>query len=137
MFYRFDAETPLRWVDVDSVGVVNNAVYLSLMEQARYAYFTHLDLMQGHHIPFVLAEVTVQFVKPGRLGMKTRVATRTTKLGTTSFQMSYEVRGGEEVLCRANATLVFVDEAMQPTPIPAAFREKVAQFEELDSGPQD
>ena len=35
MFYRFDTEVPLRWVDVDSAGVVNNAVYLSMMEQAR------------------------------------------------------------------------------------------------------
>ena len=131
MSYRFDAETPLRWVDVDSVGVVNNAVYLSLMEQARYAYFTHLGLMQGHDIPFVLAAATLQFVKPGRLGMEVRVAARTTRLGTTSFQMDYEVRGGKEVLCKAKATLVFVDEQMQPTPLPEDFRQSVAQFEEL------
>jgi len=131
MYYRFDAETPLRWVDVDSVGVVNNAVYMSLMEQARYAYFTHLDLMRDHQIPFVLAEAKLQFVRPGRLGMKVRVGARTTKLGTTSFQMDYEIRGGEEVLCTASATLVFVDEQMRPTPLPATFREAVAQFEEL------
>ena len=36
MLFRFAAEVPLRWVDVDSAGVVNNAVYLSLMEQARH-----------------------------------------------------------------------------------------------------
>lgn len=131
MFYRFDAETPLRWVDVDSAGVVNNAVYLSLMEQARYAYFTHLGLMQGHHVPFVLAEATLQFVKPGRLGMAVQVAARTTRLGTTSFHMEYEVRAGDEVLCRAKAALVFVDEQLQPTPLPAPFRETVSQFEEL------
>ncbi|MBM3961563.1 MAG: acyl-CoA thioesterase, partial [Planctomycetes bacterium] len=40
MLFRFAAEVPLRWVDVDSAGVVNNAVYLNLMEQARYLYFT-------------------------------------------------------------------------------------------------
>ena len=36
MSYRFTVNVPLRWVDVDSWGVVNNAVYLNLMEQARF-----------------------------------------------------------------------------------------------------
>ena len=133
MFYRFDAAVPLRWVDVDSAGVINNAVYLSLMEQARYAYFSHLWLMEGHEVPFVLAEVTMQFVKPGRLGMDVQVAVCTTKLGSTSFHMSYEVRSGEEVLCKAKAALVFVDSVMQPRALPEQFRATVTQFEELDS----
>lgn len=131
MFYRFEAEVPLRWVDVDSAGVVNNAVYLSLIEQARYAYFSHLGLMNVDDVPFVLAEATLQFVKSGRLGMAVKVAVGTTKLGTTSFHMNYEVRAGEEVLCKAKAALVFVNEELQPTPLPEVFRDIVAQFEEL------
>ena len=131
MFYRFDTEVPLRWVDVDSAGVVNNAVYLSLIEQARYAYFDHLGLMDGHQVPFVLAETTVQFLKPGRLGMKTQVAARTSKFGKTSFHMDYEVRSGDEVLAKAKAALVFVDDAQRPRDVPQAFRDVVAAFEEL------
>ena len=132
MFYRFDTEVPLRWVDIDSAGVVNNAVYLSMMEQARYAYLDQLGLMDGHQVPFVLAETTVEFLRPGRLGMAIQVAARTSRLGTTSFQMDYEVRSGDQVLARAKAALVFVDEAMVPRPIPAQFREVITQFEELD-----
>ena len=132
MFYRFDTEVPLRWVDVDSAGVVNNAVYLSMMEQARFAYFSHLGLMTDHKVPFVLAEATVQWLRPGRRGMDCTVAVATTRLGNKSFEMSYEIRAGEEVLCKAKAVLVFVDEAMQSCPIPQEFRETVAQFEELD-----
>jgi len=133
MFYRFDTEVPLRWVDVDSAGVVNNAVYLSLMEQARFAYFTHLGLMTDHEVPFVLAEAKVQWLKPGRLGMRVTVAAATTRLGNSSFSMRYEVRSGDEVLCKAEAVLVFVDASMQPCPIPKPFRDTVAQFEELDA----
>jgi acyl-CoA thioester hydrolase len=133
MFYRFDTEVPLRWVDVDSAGVVNNAVYLSMMEQARYAYFTHLGLLQDHVVSFVLAQATVQWLRPGRMGMCVTVAAATTRLGTSSFEMRYEVRAGEEVLCRADATLVFVDEQTRPSPMPAHFRETVGQFEELAS----
>ncbi|HEB52324.1 MAG TPA: acyl-CoA thioesterase [bacterium] len=131
MFYRFETEVPLRWVDVDSAGVVNNAVFLSLMEQARYAYFRHLGLLDDHRVPFVLAEANVRFLRPGRLGMNVAVAVATSRLGGSSFDMHYEVRAGEEVLVEAKAVLVFVDEATRPTEIPAPFREAVAQFEQL------
>jgi acyl-CoA thioester hydrolase len=131
MFFHFAAEVPLRWVDVDSAGVVNNATYLSLMEQARFLYFQQLGLMTTHAVPFVLAETTVRFQRPGRLGMKVEVAARVKQLGTTSFQMDYEVRGGDEVLATATAALVFVDAAMQPRPIPTDWREAIVQFEEL------
>ena len=133
MFYRFDTDIPLRWVDVDSAGVVNNAVYLSLMEQARYAYFSHLGLLQDHRVPFVLAETNVQFLRPGRLGMNVQVAAGTSKLGNQSFHMHYEVRAADEVLAKATAALVFVGEDMRPRPIPAEFRAAVAQFEQLST----
>jgi acyl-CoA thioester hydrolase len=131
MFFRFAAEVPLRWVDVDSAGVVNNATYLSLMEQGRYLYFQHLGLLNDHRVPFVLAETTVTFRAPGRLGMKVEVAVRVRSFGTTSCKMDYEVRAAEQTLVTASAVLVFVDAALQPTPIPADWRAAVQQFEEL------
>ena len=133
MFFRFAAVVPLRWVDVDSAGVINNATYLSLMEHGRFLYFQHLGLLTDHRVPFVLAEATAKFQKPGRLEMKVEVATRVKALGNTSFQMDYEVRGGDEVLVVAFAVLVFVDAAMRPVPIPADWRATIEQFEELAS----
>lgn len=134
MFYRFVANVPLRWVDVDSAGVVNNAVYLSLMEQARYLYFTHLGLLNDHAVPFLLAETTVKFLRPGRLAMKVEVAARIGALGMSSFQMDFEVRAAEQVLATGHAALVWVDQAMRPTPIPGEVRAAVEQFEEIRSG---
>ncbi len=133
MLYRFETEVPLRWVDVDSAGVVNNAVYLSLMEQARFAYFSHLGLMEDHQVPFVLAEATVRWRRPGKLGMAISVAAATTRLGSSSFHMRYEVRAGDSVLCDAEAALVFVGEDLAPAPIPEHVRDAVAQFEGLDA----
>jgi acyl-CoA thioester hydrolase len=134
MFFRFVTAVPLRWVDVDSAGVVNNAVFLSLMEQARYLYFQHLGLLGDHAVPFVLAETTVRFLRPGRLGMNVEVAARTRSLGTTSLQMDYEVRAGDEVLVTAKAALVFVDGDLRPRPVPSDWRAAVEQFEEMASG---
>ncbi len=133
MLYRFETEVPLRWVDVDSAGVVNNAVYLSLMEQARFAYFSHLGLMEDHRVPVVLAEATVKWRRPGRLGMQLSVAAATTRIGNSSFAMRYEVRAGDDVLCEAEAALVFVDDSMAPAPIPEHVRVTLAKFEGLDA----
>lgn len=134
MFFRFDTAVPLRWVDVDSAGVVNNAVFLSLMEQARYQYFQHLGLLTDHVVPFVLAEVNVKFERPGRLGMNLEVAVRTRSLGNTSLQMDYEVRSGDETLVTAQAALVFVDAELRPRAVPADWRSAIEQFEEMKPG---
>lgn len=129
MIYRFVTEVPLRWVDVDSEGVINNAVYLSLMEQARFLYFEHLGLLPDRKVPFVLAETTVKFLLPGRIGMRIEVAVATRSLGTTSFRMDYEVRAQQQVLATSQAALVFVDAALRPRPIPADVREAIVGFE--------
>jgi acyl-CoA thioester hydrolase len=131
MLFRFVAEVPLRWKDVDSAGVVNNATYLTLLEQARYQYFQHLGLMTDHRVPFVLAETNVKFLRPGLLAMRVEVASRVSTLGDTSFRMDYEVRAGQLVLVTATAALVFVDAAMRPEPMPANWRETIAQFEQM------
>lgn len=134
MLHRFIADVPLRWVDVDSEGVVNNAVYLSLVEQARFLYFEHLGLLADRKVPFVLAEAKVRFLRPGRLGMRTEVAVAVRSLGNTSFRMDYEVRCGIEVLAAVEAVLVFVDGALRPRPIPPDWRQAIAAFEELPPG---
>ena len=133
MFYRFVADVPLRWSDFDSAGVVNNSVYLTLMEQARFLYFQHLGFLSDHKVPFVLAEATVKFLRPGRLGMRIEVAARTRSFGHTSFLMDYEVRVANDVLATGQAALVFVDDAMHPRPVPDDVRAAVEQFEELGS----
>jgi acyl-CoA thioester hydrolase len=123
--------TPLRWVDIDSEGVVNNAVYLSLMEQARFGYFENLALLGGGNVPFLLAEATVRFLRPGRLRMDVHTAARVVRLGRTSFAMGFEVRADGAVLATGTAALVYVDSSLRPVPIDAGARERIAAFEGL------
>ncbi|MGE3171316.1 MAG: acyl-CoA thioesterase [Planctomycetota bacterium] len=126
--------TPLRWVDVDSEAVVNHAVYLSLMEQARFAYFEQLGLLGGGNIPFVMAEVSVRFLRPGRLRMDVVTAARVHRLGRTSFAMDFEVRAEGEVLATSSATLVYVDGGLRPVEIAPIARERIAAFEGIPTG---
>src|SRR5262249_28841530 len=105
---RFATPPPVGWVDIDAAGVLNNAVYLSLIEQARFSYFEQLGLLPAGQVPFVLAEATVRFLRPGRYGMAVATAAAVVRLGNTSFTMEYEVRADAAVLATGTAVLVFV-----------------------------
>jgi len=129
MRFRFSCDQPIRWSDIDAAGVINNAVYLSLVEQARYLYFQHLGIVEDARVPFLLGETSVRFHRPGRMGSQVRVFARTTRLGNKSFTMEYEVHHGEDLLATVGATMVCVDDSMNSVEMPPALREAVAAFE--------
>ena len=129
MSYRFHNEVELRWKDIDSTGVLNNAVYLTFLEQARYRYFRSLGLLRGESFPFLLGETCVRFLKPARSGMRIGVVARVEAIGNKSLEMSYEVRAGDLVLASALATLVWTDEELRSCPIPDEARTRIEAFE--------
>jgi acyl-CoA thioester hydrolase len=135
MTFRFRVAQAFRWVDVDSFGVVNNAVYLSLFEHARYEYCKALAILAEGDISFVLGETTVRYLRPGRLGMAITVAARTTRLGSKSFDMRYEVATPDERLVEGSATLVWVDRTLRTVAIPAPARAAIARYEGIEPGP--
>lgn len=125
----------VRWVDVDAMGVLNNSVYLTLFEQARFAYFAPLGVMRGEAFPFVLGSTAVRFEVPVRAGTELTIAARVTRLGTKSFDMDYTVRAGDLVHARGSATLVWVDAQLRSAPIPPALRATLAAAEGIAPGP--
>ena len=131
---RFRARARTRWSDEDSQNVLNNAVYLTLLEEGRHAYFQKLGLLDGSHFPFLLAQTNVRFLAPGRGGVEVEIEVATTQLGNTSFQQAYRVREtpGGEVWCEAEAVCVNYDASKnQGAPIAPHFRRAVAEFEGL------
>lgn len=114
-----------RWSDEDTQGVVNNAVYLTLFEEARFAFFSGLEQLGDNRFPFVLAQTNVVHLAPGRGGREVEVELATTHVGTSSFTQAYRIREakGGKALCEGEARLVCVDPANgQKTPMSEAFR---------------
>ena len=109
---RFRVRLRTRWSDEDNHGVLNNAVYLTLLEEARFAYFGELGLLRENRFPFVLAHSNVLFLAPGRGGAEVDVECRTTRVGKTSFEQVYRVieAASGKAWCEAGARLVGVDE---------------------------
>jgi len=116
-----------RWSDADPHDELNNAVYLTLFEEARLAYFGGLGLLSNGtsgRFPFLLAQCNVRFVARGRGGCDVLVETETTHLGSSSIVQSYRVRAAEtgEVWCEAEALLVCVDDENKSRAMAPSFR---------------
>lgn len=135
--FRFCALLSTRWSDEDMQGVLNNAVYLTLCEEARYRYFDSLGLIGAdQHFPFVLAQNNIRFVAPGIGPAEVKVDLRTVALGTSSFRQVYRIRHAADgaVWAECEALLVSWDPALRSsTPMAPAFREAIARFEGLNS----
>jgi len=127
-----------RWSDEDTQHVLNNAVYSTLFEEARFAYFSKLGLLEDNEFPFLLAQTSVLFLAPGRGGREVEVEVATTHVGTTSCTQAYRVREVEtgKVWCEAEARLVGFDpENQRKAPLSEAFRRSIESVEGTSRDP--
>ena len=99
-----------RWSDEDTQGVLNNAVYLTLFEEARASFFFGEGLLPAGTFPFLLGQTFVRFLAPGRGGVDVSVRLATTRIGQSSFEQIYRVVGPDgTVWCEGGALLVCYD----------------------------
>lgn len=124
-FPQFVHETNTRWSDEDSQGVLNNAVYMTLFEEARLGFCRMADVLEDGKFPFLLAQTNVRFARPGRGGHSVRVEVSTTHVGRSSFHQAYRVRAENgDVWAEAEAVLVCYDpETLQSRAIPPDLRD--------------
>src|SRR5438132_13427543 len=123
---RFTTDIQMRFRDIDGMGHVNNAVYLSYVELARTQFYMHqANKRTLDEIDFLLAHVEIDFEAQATWGDQLQVAVWPSKIGNSSFTLSYEVkekRSGR-ILARAKSVLVSYDyEKRKSKPIPNDFR---------------
>ena len=129
---RFRVRLTTRWSDEDTQGVLNNAVYLTLLEESRHRYFSELGLLENNQFPFVLLQTNARFLAPLRGGEEVEVAVATTNLGNSSFQQAYRITStsSDTVACEAEALLVGWDgDKRAKKDLGDAFREAVRELE--------
>ena len=123
---RFTTDVQMRFRDIDGMGHVNNAVYLSYTELARTQFYMQFAGKKTlDEIDFILAHMDIDFESQAVWGDQIRVTVWPSKIGTSSFTLHYEIsekRSGR-ILARANSVLVSYDyEKKKPKPIPGDFR---------------
>ncbi|OLS24900.1 MAG: 1,4-dihydroxy-2-naphthoyl-CoA hydrolase [Candidatus Heimdallarchaeota archaeon LC_3] len=82
----------IRFRDTDSMGHVNNAVFLTYLELARIEFFKKFSLtVEGKDISFILAKVDIDFKIPITLSDQPEVLLDVKSVGTTSWWFKYKI----------------------------------------------
>lgn len=125
-------EVPVRFVDLDAAGHVNNATYATYAEEARVQYFRDVLETPLESLAFVVAELTVEFEQSIRDVGDVTVETTVPSLGESSFPMEYTLRFEGDIVATAETVQVALDpEDRVPQPIPTEWREQISTYENL------
>jgi acyl-CoA thioester hydrolase len=130
--YRYARDQDVAFRDLDGLGVVNNAVYLTYIETARLGYMVEvLGIRSLDEIGVIVAKVDIDFRSPARLLETLEVGARVPRVGTRSIYMDHEVRGADGRLVAEAATVLvsFDYEQRVPVPIPDEWRERIETYE--------
>jgi acyl-CoA thioester hydrolase len=114
----------VRFRDVDALGHVNNAVFLTYLEEARIGFLVPKGAEASG---MILARVEIDFRAPLRTGDELEIGVRPAGVGTKSFELEYQVRAGDTVAAEAKTVLVSFDyETGRSVEVPQAWREALA-----------
>jgi acyl-CoA thioester hydrolase len=118
----------VRFRDLDPMGHVNNAVFLTYLEQARIAFFEQHGLSVGlDDMNLIVARVEIDFRAPVGLGREVEVAVRATRFGTKSFDFEYELTVDGATVAEARSVQVAYDYGRrEPVALPDDWREKLS-----------
>src|SRR5712692_4287909 len=86
----------VRFRDCDPMGHVNNAVYLTYLEQARFDHWRSLWGFGRPQLPpgrpgVILAHVECDYKRPATYGDMLEIRLAVVELGRSSFRYEYEV----------------------------------------------
>ena len=115
----------IRWRDLDGFGHVNNAVFLTYLEQARLAWFGDSDVQPLRDV--ILARTEIDFRAPLHMGEVVEIGVRSSRVGTKSFELEYELQAGGRVVAEAKSVLVGYDyERGASVPVPDRWRKRLS-----------
>jgi acyl-CoA thioester hydrolase len=137
MNYHYTKRVEVQFRDCDPLGHVNNAVYITYLEVARFGYcadaLSFTAEMATGPLSFIIARVECNFRSQARLGDQLDVRIRMSDIGRSSFTFEYEIAQAKDgtVVADAKSVQVMYDYSTQrPVPVPDDFRARVERFEQ-------
>jgi acyl-CoA thioester hydrolase len=133
--FRHHIRVPIRYADLDTLGHVNNASYLSYMEQARITYVRDMGLWDGYvsGLGLIVARICTDYKLALRLEDEAvDVWTRVSRLGNKSFTLEYVLNRSTDRTTAATSEIVMVayDYGNEMTVvIPDDWRAKIVAYE--------
>ncbi len=135
--FKYKTNIEMRFADLDMMGHVNNAIYFTYMEIGRTKYWKHAINWDWHTTGVVIGQASIDYITPIFLADKVSMYVRTSRIGTTSFDLEYLIVkevNGKEVTCSKGKTVcvAFDYQTKKPAAIPDKERNKMISFEQLE-----
>ncbi|GMU52214.1 MAG: hypothetical protein AMXMBFR33_13600 [Candidatus Xenobia bacterium] len=104
--FSFEHPVEVRFRDLDALGHVNHASFLTYFEIARTAYWMQLSGVRSvAALDFILARVECDYRSSVSFPDTLQVGVRCSKLGTKSFDLEYRVRRGDGQVAAVGRTV--------------------------------
>ena len=122
----YTTEIQVRFRDVDPIRHVNNALYVTYLEQARAAFYDDVVGVPLGEVDTVLAQLEVSYEEAIDDVDSVTVELSVGELGESSIPMEYEIRAGETRYATARTVQVYVDrETGASRRVPDGHRERL------------
>jgi acyl-CoA thioester hydrolase len=89
----FTIPIDIRFKDLDSLGHVNHAVFITYFEEGRKAFFQKFfDVRDASELNFIMAHVRCDYLKPIQLShRRVTLQMQVSKMGNKSFDLEYRL----------------------------------------------
>ncbi len=133
--FRFHLPITVNYGDIDAQWHVNNKVYLTYIESARFQYLLETGLFDAKsflEVPFIVADVHVHYQIPIEYSDPVVVSMGVTRIGNKSLVMEYIISTPDEsrIFATAETVLVSFDYHTKTSiPVSAEIRQHISQYE--------
>jgi len=120
-------EMKTRWRDMDALGHINNATFLTYLESARIEYVKKWKFKEP---PFIQASTTIDYLSQLSHPATLQIGQKISRMGRKSFDIltGIFVEDEEQPVAQAVTTLVAFDYASQKTiPVPEVIRQELEE----------
>ncbi|MFN7014434.1 MAG: acyl-CoA thioesterase, partial [Bacteroidia bacterium] len=127
----------IRFADIDKLGHVNNAKYLTYFEIARMQFFEdefkNISDLDWKTKGLILAKTEVEFIVPILLEDKVEIETFCTKIGNKSFDLAYRVfriNNQERMLAAKGSSVLVAFNYLEQKSIPVeeSWKKELSRF---------
>ncbi|MEI7797673.1 MAG: thioesterase family protein [Actinomycetes bacterium] len=123
----------VRWGDLDAFMHVNNAAYLTYIQEARVdftVYSRQRSNLQPVLIEMVVAHADIDYINPiYDAGIEIDIELWVSKIGTSSFVLQYELSKAGTIYAKAKTVQVTVSmESKSSRPVNEQEREFLSQY---------
>ena len=133
--YKFRTNISIRFSDIDAVGHVNNAIYLTYFEIARFNYWQEAINWNLSENGVIVGKSEVNYLKPIMLHDQIACYVRVVRIGNSSFDVMHVLvkitPHGEEICTTGKTVCISYDyKANKSILIPAKEREQMIAYDE-------